>query len=568
MFKRATGALVISKAIEERARERAMQVNPDLMIHRVPSVVDVNRFAAASSMAAPPIMGGQDQPVPNFVYCGTWLNDVFFLIRAFALVKLKSYRCKLTIVGNSDDHRDRLLEYAIQQGLSAEDVVITGCVDERTLEACYKSASALLMPLWNDDQSVTRLPNKLGEYLASGRPVISCKIGDLMDFLADNVSAYLGEPGHERDFVDRMTAVLQDPERAAEVGRAGQQAGFAFLDYKTYSSGLSEFFAGCIGRHNQRRSTRSNTGQLPRSYMVLRNCLCGLLSLVLIVSGGVRRARKRALGGGVVTAIYFHKPNKRLFVRCVRWLIKHGYTFISANDLLDILYRGKTPPRGAAWLSFDDGNKELLDEILPLVRLYRIPVTLFIPTGIIEGDGLFPWLHKGTPANSNGASAPVANGLREALSVAELKQVLYCPQVNLGSHTVNHAITTGLTEDKARLELGESKHTLESWACASVTCFAYPEGRFDGLERPFLKKFGYLLAATTENAFITPDADPYLVPRFSIGDDISFPEAICNMVGVWRPAIDPLIKFRPRLGRMPSGETSRTEPAHESPQSV
>ena len=54
---------------------------------------------------------------------------------------------------------------------------------------------------------------------------------------------------------------------------------------------------------------------------------------------------------------------------------------------------------------------------------------------------------------------------------------------------------------------------------------------------------GYRIAATTENAFVTSKSNPYLVPRFSVADEISFPEAICNMVGVWRPVIDPMIYF-------------------------
>jgi hypothetical protein len=105
---------------------------------------------------------------------------------------------------------------------------------------------------------------------------------------------------------------------------------------------------------------------------------------------------------------------------------------------------------------------------------------------------------------------------------------------------VNHTVTTNLTEKQARFEFAESRRTLESYTHAAVKCFAYPEGRFSGKEREFLVQCGYDLAATTENSLITRKTDPYLVPRFSVGDEISFPEAICNMVGVWRPAIEPL----------------------------
>jgi hypothetical protein len=63
---------------------------------------------------------------------------------------------------------------------------------------------------------------------------------------------------------------------------------------------------------------------------------------------------------------------------------------------------------------------------------------------------------------------------------------------------------------------------------------------------------GYALAVTADNAFVTPDSDPYLVPRFSIADAIWFPEMICNIVGVWRPALDPLKKFMRRIWGTPA----------------
>ena len=533
LFKAATGVLAISKAIEERVRERALEVNPHLLVHRLPAIVDAHRFAVI-----PPLTTNRtDQLSPSFVYCGTWLRDVFFLIRAFTLVKLGGFRCKLTIVGDFGEVGQAITKYAVKKGLQAEDIVLSGWIDEPALAACYKTAAALLMPLADDDRSVTRLPNKMGEYLASGRPVVTCKIGDLTDFLIDNVNAYLAEPGNERDFATKMIAVLQDPARAEQIGAAGQHCCLSHLDYRAHVGGLSRFFVSCIGSHQTARSTWSESGRMHRGYRVVRNCFCGLLALGLIASGRVRRARNRALRGDAVTAIYFHKPNKLLFGRCIRWLTRHGYTFISADDLFAVLYLGKTAPPGAVWLSFDDGCKQLSADVLPLTHEHKLPVTLFIPTGIIGDDGRLPWLHEKTNGNSS-----AENG-RDTLSIVELQQIATYPEVTIASHTVNHAVTAGLTRDEVRFELAESKRTLESWIETEVKYFAYPVGKFDGRERPVLAECGYALAVTTENAFITRETDPYLIPRFAIGDEISFPEAICNMVGVWRPMIDRIITF-------------------------
>src|SRR4029077_8973339 len=92
IFRRPTGALVISKEIEDRVRQRSADVNPDLLIHRVPAVVDTRLFSNVS-----PKINGADPSVPTFIYCGVWPSDARFVISAFALVKRKGYRCKLMI---------------------------------------------------------------------------------------------------------------------------------------------------------------------------------------------------------------------------------------------------------------------------------------------------------------------------------------------------------------------------------------------------------------------------------------------------------------------------------------
>jgi poly-beta-1,6-N-acetyl-D-glucosamine N-deacetylase len=278
-------------------------------------------------------------------------------------------------------------------------------------------------------------------------------------------------------------------------------------------------------------------------YTITRNFFCGSLAVAVIAFGRVRRARKRAFNNDVVSAIYFHNPNKRLFARCVQWLAKNGYAFISDDDLIKILHHGLKPPKGAVWLSFDDGFKELLESVVPLVRQRHIPITLFVPSGIVQTHGLFPWLHKAAAENCRSASASARNGMRDSINVADVRELARYPEVNIGSHTVWHTVTMDLSDERACFEFGESKRVLESWTGGAVKTFAYPEGRLSGSEGRILAERGYLLAATTEASFVTPESDPYLVPRFNVGDNISFPEAICNMVGVWRPAINPLSRM-------------------------
>ncbi len=275
--------------------------------------------------------------------------------------------------------------------------------------------------------------------------------------------------------------------------------------------------------------------------MILRNLFCCLLASAMIASGRVRRAKRRVLDSRIITAIYFHNPNRRLFARCVRWLTNNGYTFISDDELIDILQGDLEPPKGAVWLSFDDGFKELLENVVPLSRRQNIPITVFVPSAIVGGQGLFPWLHH--TMNSQDA-------IRDAITVADLKEMAEDPKVSIGSHTVGHVVTPSLSDERARYEFGESKRALESWTGRAIKTFAYPEGRLNGRESHFLAECGYQMAATTEANFVTQATNPYFVPRFHVGDNIPFPEAICNMVGVWRPAIDPLIRVLRSWGKI------------------
>lgn len=275
----------------------------------------------------------------------------------------------------------------------------------------------------------------------------------------------------------------------------------------------------------------------------------------LIASGNVHRAKSRAFRKRVISAIYFHNPNPHLLRRCIRWLKRNGYTFVSADDVIASLRHGKPLPPGAVWLSFDDGWSGILTDAIPLCREYGVPVTLFIPSGVIEGDGRFPFLHD---PNYRGA-APVRKAkdtaAREAMTLDQLREIARLPEVTLGSHTVSHCITPFCTGEELSRELEVSKQKLESWSGKPVICFAYPEGRFDGRERQYLVKHGFELAVTTESAFITAETDRFAVPRFSVGDDVSFAQAVCSMVGVWRPLIDSM-KPRARSSRR-SGTASR-----------
>jgi peptidoglycan/xylan/chitin deacetylase (PgdA/CDA1 family) len=268
----------------------------------------------------------------------------------------------------------------------------------------------------------------------------------------------------------------------------------------------------------------------------LRHVSCSALALLIIAFGATRRARRKILGSDVVSAIYFHCPRRQLLEHCIDWLIGHGYVFVSAADVFEFLTRGVSLPRGAVWLSFDDGNRMLRELISEILERRGIPITLFIASDLVTSRGWFPWSEPDRRVKPVAAGSPDGDCLTEE----EVKNAALSAVVTIGSHTVHHAITTTCADEQLCYELGECKRVLELWTNRPVQYFAYPGGEFDGRERRYLKEFQYRLAATTQSALVARGGDPYLVPRFSVANDIYFPEALCNMVGVWRPLADPI----------------------------
>jgi glycosyltransferase involved in cell wall biosynthesis len=100
--------------------------------------------------------------------------------------------------------------------------------------------------LFDDDRSRTRMPTKLGGYLASGTPVITCNVGDLTYLLSHGRNAYISAPGDDLAFAENMCSVLHDRVTARKIGAAGRHVCEAEIHYEVHSARLADFFSACI----------------------------------------------------------------------------------------------------------------------------------------------------------------------------------------------------------------------------------------------------------------------------------------------------------------------------------
>ncbi|SIR44262.1 polysaccharide deacetylase family protein [Pontibacter lucknowensis] len=301
----------------------------------------------------------------------------------------------------------------------------------------------------------------------------------------------------------------------------------------------------------------------------IRNVFTWLLANLLIMCGFVKRAKGRAMKADHILSMYFHDPSKKEFEACVKWLKHNGFTFISPEDLKNIIDKNLPLPKGAVLMTADDGWRGNVSNLVAVAEKYQVPVTIFVSTEAVE-EGAYWWsyLEKAKdlkitiPSKSslklimNDKRAALINEIkrqtkveRQAMTIKQIKQISKSKYVTIGGHTHTHPILVNCRNEQLYNELLISKLKLESWIGKEVKYFAYPNGDFGDREMRALKELGYKLAFSSEPRHITSEElkNTFCLPRFGLLEGASLAENICRMTGVWKPI---MLKFRlPELAK-------------------
>ncbi len=88
--------------------------------------------------------------------------------------------------------------------------------------------------------AATGFPFKLGEYLATGKPVIATAIGDIPRYLHDKIDAVLVPPDSITALAEAMEYLLADRARAQRLGHAGRRVAWKCFSIETLGSPLFE----------------------------------------------------------------------------------------------------------------------------------------------------------------------------------------------------------------------------------------------------------------------------------------------------------------------------------------
>lgn len=236
-LKKIDGIYVISNALKIYFEKLLDNIIP---IEIINMVVDPDRFNSISK-----------NRIYNFkyiAYCGS-LNDnkdgVDILVKAFAdaLNERKiSSEIKLMLIGPIKDNSfKKKLDNILKDKKCRDNIIFTGSVDRLKVPELLNGASALALARPNSKQAEGGFPTKLGEYLATGKPVIITNVGEIHLFFKDMVNAFIADPGNVHSFSDKIHKVFSDYANALEIGKKGKMLIYNEFNYFKQAEKLAYF---------------------------------------------------------------------------------------------------------------------------------------------------------------------------------------------------------------------------------------------------------------------------------------------------------------------------------------
>lgn len=157
--------------------------------------------------------------------------------------------------------------------------------------------------------------------------------------------------------------------------------------------------------------------------------------------------------------------------RLIKRLLADGFVFVSTERVVAIA-DGRVEPVGhELHLSFDDGFANVLENALPILERFQVPVTFFVPSDAVGALPDSPLRH-GVGLSRGRRPIEMADwvGLRAAGGRGFLE---------VGAHTSSHVRLSAVSADAKRLteEVGDAKAEIEDHVGCPCRWFAAPYGQ-------------------------------------------------------------------------------------------
>jgi glycosyltransferase involved in cell wall biosynthesis len=170
------------------------------------------------------------------LYAGSFgqKDGIYYLINAFEKVLLKYSDVELHLVGRAD-------EIFLKKINNNNNIKYFGYLDELEYWQKLSEADILLMTRVDSPYANAGFPFKLGEYLATKRPVICTNTTDVGYYLIDCVDCVMAKPSDEKSLVNSLLFLIENPKEREKIGLNGYKKCIEFFNPEINGKALFNF---------------------------------------------------------------------------------------------------------------------------------------------------------------------------------------------------------------------------------------------------------------------------------------------------------------------------------------
>lgn len=266
---------------------------------------------------------------------------------------------------------------------------------------------------------------------------------------------------------------------------------------------------------------------------------------------------------------YHSVPDRAAFERQVKYLVRR-YRPVSLAEVIESLEGRRTLPPRAVLVTFDDGDKTILENALPVMLARGMPGVLFLTVGSVDSSQPYWWDEAAELVARGGhieawaestATAIVRRMKREPqgrrlAALEELRSsaggepravarnltaddlsTLEAGGIVIENHTLTHPILDRCDDDTVAFEIQEAHTRLVAMLGREPTAFAYPVGYECASAREVLRRMGYRVAFLFDHRLQgLPIGDPLHVSRVRVNAD-STADRLAVMISGLHPLI-------------------------------
>lgn len=236
-YRKCDGVIVISRELKDYYEKIGTK-----SVFLLPMTIETDRFLFDVS---------EEEIEDYFVYVGGsggFVRDgVRNIIEGFSYFSKDNPKYKLYIVGLLDKNTSLFEEINsfIKNEHMADKIIFKGIIHSPEIPGILKRAKGIVMAPQKNFNS-GGFPTKLGEFLASGRPVITTNVSEIPLYLSKK-NSFLIEPHNDLLIAKAMQEIVNNENEANEIGRKGQKVAARFFSIHTYKKELIDFIFEGLG---------------------------------------------------------------------------------------------------------------------------------------------------------------------------------------------------------------------------------------------------------------------------------------------------------------------------------